>query len=77
MEKDNDSHDKTLRNVLERGRKILSWKKKKCDIKIIEVVYIDEKITKDGVKHLDIEAILITADQEGCRAPTRHANLPK
>ena len=59
--KDEESHDRALRNVLERAReKGVKLKKQKCEIKIPEVVYIGDKITKDGVKpdESKIEAIL-------------------
>ena len=59
--KDEECHDKALRNVLERAReKGVKLKKQKCEIKIPEVVYIGDKITKDGIKpdESKIEAIL-------------------
>ena len=59
--KDEESHDRAHRNVLERAReKSVKLKKQKCEIKIPEVVYIGDKITKDGIKpdELKIEAIL-------------------
>ena len=59
--KDEESHDKALRNVLERAReKGIKLKNQKCEIKIPEVVYIGDKITKDGIKRDEskIEAIL-------------------
>ena len=59
--KDKESHDKVLRNVLERAQgKGVKLKKQKCEIKIPEVVYIGDKITKDGIKPDEsrIEAIL-------------------
>ena len=59
--KDEECHDKALRNVLERAsEKGVKLKKQKCEIKIPEVVYIGDKITKDGIKpdESKIEAIL-------------------
>ncbi|KAL9951197.1 hypothetical protein ACROYT_G043817 [Oculina patagonica] len=59
--KDEECHDEALRNVLERAReKGVKLKKQKCEIKIPEVVYIGDKITKDGIKpdESKIEAIL-------------------
>ena len=59
--RDEESHDGALRNVLERAReKGVKLKKQKCEIKIPEVVYIGDKITKDGIKpdETKIEAIL-------------------
>ena len=59
--KDEESHDKALRNVLERAQeKGVKLKKQKCEIKIPEVVYIGDKLTKDGIKpdESKIEAIL-------------------
>ena len=59
--KDEESHDRALRNGLERAReKGVKLKKQKCEIKTPEVVYIGDKITKDGVKpdESKIEAIL-------------------
>ena len=56
-----ESHDRALRDVLERAReKDVKLKKQKCEIKILEVVYIGDKITKDGIKpdESKIEAIL-------------------
>ena len=56
-----ESHDGALRDVLERAReKGVKLKKQKCEIKILEVVYIGDKITKDGIKpdESKIEAIL-------------------
>ena len=46
--KDEESHDKAHRTVLKRAReKGVKLKKQKCEIKIPEVVYIGDKITKD------------------------------
>ena len=59
--RDEESHDRALRNVLERAReKGVKLKKQKCEIKIPEVVYIGDKITKDGIKpdESKIDAIL-------------------
>ena len=59
--KDEESHDRALRNVLERAReKGVKLKRQKCRIKIPEVVYIGDKISKDGIKpdESKIEAIL-------------------
>ena len=59
--KDEESHDKALRNVLQRAQeKGVKLKKQKSEIKIPKVVYIGDKITKDGIKpdESKIEAIL-------------------
>ena len=59
--RDEESHDRALRNVLENAReKGVKLKKQKCEIKIPEVVYIGDKITKDGIKpdESKIDAIL-------------------
>ena len=46
--KDEESHDRALRNVLQRARgKGVKLKKQQCKSKIPEVVYIGDKITKD------------------------------
>ena len=59
--KDEASHDRALRNNLERAReKGVKLKKQKFEIKISKIVYIGDKITKDGIKpdESKIEAIL-------------------
>ena len=59
--KDEESHGRALRNVLERAReKGVKLKRQKCKIKIPEVDYIGDKISKDGIKpdESKIEAIL-------------------